>query len=211
MSSRQQRSISGLNMIFRAIQLFCRFRAVMSPSVLWSTTQAQREWAASNEFCTVRLSNGFFLCTHRTASDVSVTDVLPPNAEIVDGKLTHSWSKIAAGSTVEASYVLKFTAGGSMEVQFLPQASVSYKADSEGSAQVGAWSSCCMQLARHVHPVHCMTPAHLELVQCCAHAPTDSRSYMSPQIGESSRAGIFLLTPVQQIQRYALIVVSVFV
>uniref|UniRef100_A0A7S0RVC1 Translocon-associated protein subunit alpha n=1 Tax=Chlamydomonas leiostraca TaxID=1034604 RepID=A0A7S0RVC1_9CHLO len=94
-----------------------------------------------------------------TASDVSVTDVLPPNAELLDGKLSHTWAKIAAGSQVESSYVLKFTSGGSMDVQFLPQATVNYKADSS-----------------------------------------------SEQVGESSRVGIFLLTPVQQIQRYALIV-----
>jgi hypothetical protein len=72
-----------------------------------------------------------------TAKDVVLSDVLPSNAQLLSGSLSASFPAIASGSTVKHTYTLVFTAGGSMDITFLPSGTVTYKGDSEGTEQVG--------------------------------------------------------------------------
>lgn len=92
------------------------------------------------------------------ASDVVLADALAPNAQLIEGSLSATFPKISSGSSVKNTYVVVFTSGGSLEVRFLPSATVTYKPEED-----------------------------------------------SEQVGVSSRAGVFVVTPVQQITRYALI------
>ncbi|GFH07625.1 uncharacterized protein HaLaN_02455 [Haematococcus lacustris] len=93
-----------------------------------------------------------------TAFDVVLVDVLPAGAQLLDGSLSVTFPKISSGSAAKHRYTMLFTSGGSLEVTYLPQGTVTYKADADGSQQTGL----------------------------------------------TSRSGLFLLTPVQQITRYAL-------
>mmetsp|Transcript_8076 Transcript_8076/g.21493 ORF Transcript_8076/g.21493 Transcript_8076/m.21493 type:complete len:237 (+) Transcript_8076:39-749(+) len=95
-----------------------------------------------------------------TAMDVTYEDVLPKNAELVEGSLQASFPRIAMGSSARHSYVVRFTSGRGKQVMFLPQASVAYVSDTESTTQTG----------------------------------------------RSSKAGIFVLTPLQQLQEWAVTV-----
>lgn len=88
---------------------------------------------------------------HSTANDVQLRDVLPANAEVVDGSLTATFKKIAVGSQVKHTYVIKFVAGGSMEAIFLDEATVSYKADAESGSTVSTLGllACMERCRRH--------------------------------------------------------------
>lgn len=68
-------------------------------------------------------------------------DTLPENSTLLSGSLETSFSKIASGSHAQHSYVITFYAGNL--VVTLPQASVTYKADADGTEQVlGVLVSC---------------------------------------------------------------------
>eukprot|EP00967_Tisochrysis_lutea_P029631 scaffold34636_cov18-Tisochrysis_lutea.AAC.2 len=70
-----------------------------------------------------------------TAMDVTYEDVLPKNAELVEGSLQASFPRIAMGSSARHSYVVRFTSGRGKQVMFLPQASVAYVSDTESTTQ----------------------------------------------------------------------------
>jgi hypothetical protein len=75
----------------------------------------------------------------RSAKAVTLEDVIPSNATLLEGSLTATFPRISEGSSVQHTYTMAFTTGGAGMV--LPTASVKYAAE-EGSVQVcgGLWS-----------------------------------------------------------------------
>lgn len=69
-----------------------------------------------------------------SAKAVTLEDVIPSNATLLDGSLTATFPRIAEGSSVQHTYTMTFNAGGAGMV--LPSASVKYQAE-EGSVQTG--------------------------------------------------------------------------
>ncbi len=127
------------------------------------------------------------------AADVKLVDVLPPNSQLLDGSLTASFPKIASGSTVSHSYVIVFTSGGSMEVAFLSPATVTYKAEEDGDAQVSGWGDGARPGRRHVDharsaalsvrsrvPVHADGP-QLQGRRLCAHPRAADHPLRAPR------------------------------
>lgn len=92
-----------------------------------------------------------------SAADVQLHDTLPAEASLLEGSLTTSFRRVAAGSHAKHSYVIVFNEG-KVGAQ-LPPAKVTYRPDTEST---------------------------------------------ETQIGLSSVAELHVLTPVQQITRYAL-------
>jgi len=105
----------------------------------------------------VTITVDIFNAGNSAASDVKLEDTLPQTAQILSGSPSTTFAKISAGSHVKHTYTVSFGAGGAGVV--FPIATVNYKADADGTAQVGY----------------------------------------------SSTSSVYVLTPVQQITRYALI------
>lgn len=146
-----------------------------------------------------------------TAKQVKLTDVLPAESTLVDGTLDASLGKIAMGSQAKHSYVIVFNTG-SIEVT-LPDATVTYQAEDEssdltvsiclcfwggwapGGARLGgSWSQKCNMFDQTLLLPRQHVDQTLLLSLPC----------FRMQEGASSAMTIYVMTPAQQLQRFAL-------
>ncbi len=75
----------------------------------------------------------------RSARSVHVVDTLPENCKIIDGSLETTWPVLAEGSSVNASYVVQFTSGGTI---LLPLAKITYMAEDKSKQASMRITSC---------------------------------------------------------------------